>query len=328
MILEKLVGGEELSAVEAEGLMDSMMEGRCTDAQAGALLTALRMKGESVTEIASLARAMRRHAIAIHPQVGGLVDTCGTGGDGSCSFNVSTAAALIAAGAGIAVAKHGNRAISGKCGSADVLEQLGVRMLAPKEAETCIERNGISFLFAPLFHPAMKNAAAVRRELGIRTVFNILGPLANPAGAKVQVMGVYSPELTERLALVLHELGAKRALIVHSEGMDELGLGKSRVSELRGGAVDTYSIDAADFGLKKRDVPIAHNAEEGAAILLGVLKGEKGAARDMAALNAAAAIYASGASGDVAGAMEKALSSIDSGAALNKLEALRAFGRD
>ncbi|MFH0884948.1 MAG: anthranilate phosphoribosyltransferase [Candidatus Micrarchaeota archaeon] len=326
MILEKLVRKENLTPEDAEAAMSSIMDGIYTPAQTAAFLIALKMKGESLDEIAALARVMRKHAITIRPAVETLVDTCGTGGDSSNTFNISTTAAFIAAGSGVAIAKHGNRAVSGRCGSADVLEELGVKMLAPDAARECIEKTGIGFMFAPLFHPAMKNVAGVRKELGIRTIFNILGPLTNPANAKAQVLGVFDASLTETMAEVLRALGTERALVVHSGGMDEIGLGKTRVSELRDGRVETYELDASEFGFREQKAPTADSKEESASIMLSVLKGVKGAALDIALLNAAAAVYVGGKAKSIGDGVEAARVSVDSGAAMRKLEMLKTFG--
>lgn len=328
MILEKLMRREDLTQEEAESAMGSIMDGRYTPAQAAAFLIALKMKGESRNEIAALARAMRKRAITIEPSAANLVDTCGTGGDSAGTFNISTTAAFIAAGCGVAIAKHGNRAVSGRCGSADVLEELGVKMLPPGEVRECIEKTGMGFMFAPFYHPAMRNVAALRRELGVRTVFNILGPLTNPAGAKAQVVGVFDASLTETMAAALKELGAGRALVVHSGGMDEIGLGKTRVSELKKGEILTYTLDASEFGFTEQKVPTAGSKEESARITLSVLEGEMGAARDIALLNAAAAIYVGGKAETMGEGVGLARLSVDSGQALRKLEMLRAFGGD
>lgn len=324
-ILEKLIRKENLIADECKLIMNQMMEGACSPAQASAFLVALAMKGESVDEIAALAKSMRAHAVQIRPNIEMLIDTCGTGGDSSNTFNISTSAAFIAAGAGVVIAKHGNRAISGKCGSADVLEQLGVKMLTPEKTKECIEKIGIGFMFAPLFHPTMKNVAGIRRELGIRTVFNILGPLTNPANAKAQLLGVYNPNLTETIANVLNILGTERALVVCSEGLDEIGLGKTKISELKNKTVQTYHINALDFGIIKQDIPTANFKEESAAIMLDVLKGIKGAAQDVALLNAAAVIYIAGKSESIADGLKLARASIETGAAMEKLNALKNF---
>ncbi len=324
--LEKLVGGEDLDGPEAEALLRGMMEGRLSPAVSAAALVALRMKGESEGEIAALAREMRRHAKRIMPAVSGLVDTCGTGGDSLGTMNVSTVAAIIAAGAGVPVAKHGNRSVSGKSGSFDLLEKLGVKPLEPKAVERSIEKTGIGFMFAPLFHPAMKNVAPVRKELGIRTVFNLLGPLANPAGAQNQLVGVCKPGLTKVFANVLRELGAERALVVHGEGADELCLGRSVVSELRDGRVETYEVDAAEFGLMRGEIPRVSSPEESADIAMGVLGGAKGAARDVCLLNAGAAVYVGGKAGSIREGVERAGRAVDSGKALSKLREAAAFG--
>jgi anthranilate phosphoribosyltransferase len=326
MTLEKVIRGGDLSAAEAAALMEGMMDGSLGQARAAAMLVALRMKGESAEELASFARVMRKHAVIIRPRAGCLVDTCGTGGDGSGTFNISTTAAFIAAGAGVAIAKHGNRAVSGRCGSADALEALGVRLLGPEAARDCIESNGIGFLYAPLFHPAMKAVMPLRKELGVRTAFNMLGPLSNPANAAAQVLGVYAPAMTKVMAEALRQLGCRRALVVHSEGMDELGLGMSAVSELKCGKLSEYGLDASSLGFRKAGIPRASSKEESARIILSVLSGDGGPARDISALNAAAAIYVSGEADSMAAAVEAALGSIDSGAAMDKLAALRAFG--
>ncbi len=321
----KLMRRENLTREEARAAMNGIMSGKSSHVQTAAFLVALQMKGPTREEITALAMEMRSHGVSIRPSREPLVDTCGTGGDSSNTFNISTAAALIAAGANVPIAKHGNRSVSSSCGSADVLEALGVRMLQPEEVESCINRIGIGFMFAPYFHPAMKNVAPVRKELETRTIFNILGPLANPAGASAQVLGVFDPELTEIMARVLLDLGTKRALVVHSEGMDEIGLGCTRVSELLNGQVDTTIIHAADFGIERQPVPKVSSKEESASIIRGVLNGDRGPARAIAALNAAAAIYVAGLAGGIADGLERAFASIDSKAALAKLDELRDF---
>jgi anthranilate phosphoribosyltransferase len=324
-LLQKITERKGLAPAEARSAMDRIMGGSSTPAQTAAFLVALKMKGETREEVAAFAEAMRAKAVNIRPSREPLVDTCGTGGDSSGTFNISTAAAIIAAGSGVAVAKHGNRAVSGKSGSADVLEELGVGMHKPDDVRRCIDEAGIGFMFAPFFHPAMKNVAEVRRELGIRTVFNILGPLTNPAGAGAQVLGVYDPELTGTMADVLMRLGAKRALVVHSEGMDEIGLGTTKISELRDGRVETRIIDASEFGIDRADVPRADSKEESARIILDVLRAKLGPARDIAALNAAAAIYVGGIAESIADGLARACRAIDSTAAFGKLEELRNF---
>lgn len=328
-LLKKLVARENLSSGEAESLMEGMMSGSLTHAQMAAALVALKMKGETREEISAFAKVMRKNAVQINPEPesesGMLVDTCGTGGDSLDTFNISTAAAFIAAGAGVQVAKHGNRSVSGRSGSADALEQLGAKMLQPPQVERCIEQVGIGFMFAPFFHPAMKNAAPVRKELGIRTVFNILGPLTNPANAQAQVIGVFDPSLTGTFAHVLHSLGTMHALVVHSEGMDEIGLGKTRISELKDGKIENYEIDGKEFGFEKKEIPRVHGKEESAAMIVRVLEGERGAARDVSVLNAAAAIYVGGKAETIAGGAGLAADSIDSGKALEKLNRLVKF---
>jgi anthranilate phosphoribosyltransferase len=324
-ILHKLMRKENLTQQEAGAAMSSIMERRCTPAQAAAFLVALKMKGESKEEIAASAKAMRDHAVTIRPAAEPLVDTCGTGGDSSNTFNISTTAAFIAAGSGVTIAKHGNRAVSGRCGSADVLEELGVRMLPPDSVRECIDKTGIGFMFAPFFHPAMKNVAGVRKELGIRTIFNILGPLTNPANAKAQVLGVFDPNLTEMMAGVLLSLGTARALVAHSEGMDEIGLGKTKVSELRDGEVRTYELDASEFGFTAQRVPTAASKEDGASIMLSVLKGVEGPALDISLLNAAAAIYVGGKAESIRDGLELARISVESGAVMRRLERLRQY---
>lgn len=317
-MLEKIIDGNDLEENEARQILQEMMSGQMEPAKAAAYLVALKMKGESVGEITAFARGMRESASRIEAG-GNLVDTCGTGGDSKGTFNISTASAFIAAGAGVRIAKHGNRAVSGKCGSADLLEELGVRMVGPEKVKACIGECGFGFMFAPLFHPAMRNVMPVRRALGIRTVFNLLGPLTNPASADAQVIGVYDPKLCEVFAKVLQNLGCSRALIVHSEGMDEIGLGKTKITELSDG-IRSYTIDAKDFGFERREIPKASTREESAAIVMGLLKGEKGAARDVCLLNAAAAIYAGGNAGSIEEGAGIAAESVDSGSALGKLE--------
>ena len=324
-ILGKLVLKENLTPEEASRAMKKIMSGESTAAQTGAFLTALRMKVETKEEIAALAAEMRRHAKSIHPSREPLVDTCGTGGDSTGTFNISTTAALIAAGAGVNIAKHGNRSVSSKCGSADVLEELGAKMLQPEDVRRCIDGIGIGFMFAPYFHPAMMNVKGVRGELGFRTFFNMLGPLTNPAGASAQVIGVFHPDLTDTMAEVLLILGTTRALVVHSDGMDEIGLGFTRISELEDGKVETRMLDASDFGIAKQEVPKVSSKEESSRITLGVLRGEMGAAREISVINAAAAIYVAGMAEGIVEGLVLARRSIDSGAAMARLEALRSF---
>ncbi|MBN2121823.1 anthranilate phosphoribosyltransferase [Candidatus Micrarchaeota archaeon] len=328
-MLQRIMDKEGMDSSEAEALMRSIMGGEFSDAEIAGILVALKMKGESVEEISAFAKVMRENSVRIAPKVeGALVDTCGTGGDSLGTFNISTAAAFIACGAGIPIAKHGNKAVSGKSGSADVLEELGGRMLSPPQVEACIGEVGFGFMFAPFFHPAMKNVMPVRGALGVRTVFNILGPLTNPAGAQAQVLGVFEPSLLPKMAQVLDSLGVGHALVVHSGGMDELGLGESEVAELKNGNVESYSLDSAEFGFLPAKIPACSSASESAEIVRGVLEGKAGPARDVCVLNAAAAIYVGGGASGIGEGVGIAENSIDSGSALGKLEEFARFGRD
>lgn len=331
--IARIIRGESLNEEEAAQAMGEVMSGQATPSQIAAFITALRLKGETVDEIAGAARTMRDNAHRIHPRVTPLVDTCGTGGDGAHTFNISTASALVVAGAGVAVAKHGNRAVSSAAGSADVLEALGVAVdLPPAAVERCIDEVGIGFLFAPVFHPAMRFAAGPRREIGIRTIFNFLGPLTNPAGAQLQVVGVYEPRWVEPLAYVLARLGVQGALVVHGEadGIDELSLsGPSLVARLHQGRVEMGRVAPEEVGLK-RQAPSAiagGDARENAQIIRQVLAGRKGPARDVVLLNSAAALLVAGKAGDLADGVRLAATSIDSGAALARLEHLIQFTR-
>ncbi len=322
--LQKIVEGHDLSAEEAESLMGEIFD-KATDAQIGALLVAMRMKGESVPEIAGLARKMRSSAVRIHPHVAGtLVDTCGTGGDASNTINISTAAAIVTASCGVPVAKHGNYAVSSKCGSANVLSELGVNISPrPEEVGAAIESLGIGFMLAPLFHPAMKRVGQIRRELGMRTVFNILGPLTNPAGAKAQVMGVYDPRLCEKLAQVLSRLGSERAMVVHGQGMDEIAnTGETMVSELNRGSVKSYLLHPGDFGYplaRKEDIS-GGTPFENASKLVGVMKGERSPARDIIAMNSAAALYVADKATSLQEGAEMAEAALDLGRPLQTLK--------
>ncbi len=321
-----------MSIEEAEALMGEIFD-KATDAQIGALLIALRMKGESASEIAGLARKMRSSAIRISPRVSGnLVDTCGTGGDASNTINISTAAAIVTAACGVPVAKHGNYAVSSKCGSANVLSELGVNISPqPTEVQAMIETLGIGFMLAPIFHPAMKRVGQLRRELGMRTVFNILGPLTNPAGAKAQVMGVYDPKLCEKLAQVLRILGAERAMVVHGMGMDEItNTGETAVSELKEGTVKSYLIHPDDFGYgpAKPEAIAGGSPEDNALKLVRVLKGERSAARDIIAMNSGAAIYVSGRASSLKEGAMLAEEAIDSRKALETLTQMVAVNGD
>ncbi|MBN1855338.1 MAG: anthranilate phosphoribosyltransferase [Dehalococcoidia bacterium] len=324
-----LATGRSLDATETACVMREIMQGDATPAQIGAFVMGLRMKGETADEIAGMARAMLSCAVRIDP--GADLDTCGTGGDGSRSFNISTAAAFVASGAGVRVAKHGNRAMSSQCGSADVLEALGVRLdLEPDEVKQCITEMGIGFLFAPRFHPAMKYAAGPRREIGVRTVFNILGPLCNPAGARTQLLGVAEPALVEKMAGVLHRLGFQRAMVVHGEdGLDEISpSGKTIICELNYGRMKTYSVVPGDFGLKptEREELAGGTARDNAALLRDVLVGRRrGPCRDVVVMNAAAGLMVAGAARTLREGAEMAFHSIDSGRALKKLDSLAEF---
>jgi anthranilate synthase/phosphoribosyltransferase len=332
--IDKGVRRVDLTEDEMLRVMEAIMDGRASPAQIAAFITALRMKGETVDEIAGAARCMRVKALPIRvPSDKPLVDTCGTGGDRSSTFNISTTTAFVAAAAGAQVAKHGNRSVSSRCGSADGLERLGGRIdLPPDDVGRSIEEAGIGFLFAPLFHGSMKHAAAPRREVGIRTIFNILGPLTNPARARFQLLGVYDGQLCERLARVLIRLGAERAMVVHGlDGLDEITVtARTQVSEVRDGRVESYLFDPREHGidLHPPDDLRGGNAEENARITRGILAGEiRGAKRDIVLINAAAALQVSGVAGTIGGGVEMSREAIDSGAALQKLEQLREASR-
>ena len=332
---------QSLSREEARAVMAQVLAGECTDAQIAALLVGLHMKGETVEEIVGFAEAIRAAAapLGLHPShtvdVSGtgrdaLVDTCGTGGDASGTFNISTATALVVAGAGVRVAKHGNRSVTSKCGSADVMEALGVNInLAPARIAACLQEVGIAFLFAPAMHSAMKYVQSARRELRLRTVFNLLGPLTNPAHASAQVVGVYSPALVEKLAEALSMLGLHRALVVHGlDGLDEITItGPTRIAEVREGTVRTYEVTPEEFGMKRArlDEIAGGDATVNADIIREILAGKKSARRDVVLLNASAALVAAGRVDHLAGAVPLASESIDSGAAATKLEALVRF---
>lgn len=329
--IKKLVEGKNLTREEAALSMDAIMRGDATPSQISAFITALRIKGETVDEITGCAEKMREHAVNIYPHHKDLVDTCGTGGDVSGTFNISTVAAFVAAGAGVAIAKHGNRSVSSRCGSADVLEALGVKIdIEPKQVEACINEIGIGFLFAPNFHKAMRFAMPTRKEIGIRTIFNLLGPLTNPAHAAFQVMGVFNAELTEPLAKVLGNLGVKSAYVVHGmDGLDEISISdKTRVSHLKDGKVSTHLLDPAELGLKKgeKEDVLGGTVADNVRITHAILKGEdKGAKRDVVLINAAAAIQICGKAKDMKEGLKLAATSIDSGAALVKLQELAQF---
>jgi len=332
---------ESLSREQARAVMSEVLTGQCTDAQIAALLVALHMKGETVEEIVGFAEAIRGAATPLAlagnstidvsgTERDALVDTCGTGGDASGTFNISTATALVAAGAGVRVAKHGNRSVTSKCGSADVMEALGVNItLPPARVADCLREVGIAFLFAPAMHSAMKYVQPARRELKLRTVFNLLGPLTNPAHASAQVVGVYSDELVEKLAEALSMLGLQRALVVHgADGLDEISISEStRVAEVRNGHVGTYEGTQEEFGLRRASLEAiaGGDAAENARIIREVLEGKKSACRDVVLLNAAATLVAAGRANHLSEAMPVAAAAVDSGAAMRKLEALVAF---
>jgi len=324
--IDTLVAGQSLTMEQAAAVMNEIMGGEATPAQFGAFVTALRLKGETVEEIAGMAKVMRERAVPIAVSEP-VVDTCGTGGDAWGSFNISTAAAFVVAGAGLKVAKHGNRSMSSICGSADVMEALGIRIdLGAEQVQKCLEKVGIGFMFAPNFHPAMKYAAAPRREIGIRTVFNILGPLTNPAGAKAQVLGVAEGSLTMKMAQVLELLGCHHALVVHGEdGLDEITPGgRTTVCELKGGTINSYSLAPEDLGFQRADRESLKggSAQDNAGLLRKVLEGEKGPRRDIVLMNAAAALKAGDKAASLEEGIEIAKESIDSRKALEKLEGL------
>jgi anthranilate phosphoribosyltransferase len=327
--INSLVQGIGLTEGEMQATMLEIMEGRATDAQIGAFLSALRMKGETVEEITGAARIMREKALKIKAPEGTL-DTCGTGGDMAGTFNISTTTALIVAAAGVPVAKHGNRSVSSSSGSADVLEALGVKIdLAPEKVERCLFETGFGFLFAPLFHPAMKYAIGPRREMGIRTIFNILGPLTNPAGAKRQLLGVFSGRLTETLASVLGNLGAEDALVLHGEdGLDEITITDgTRVSRFRGGKVENSVISPEDFGLGRADLKAIAGGDKhrNAAITMDILKGVPGPCLDTALMNSGAALMVAGRAGTLREGLALASETVSSGSALACFEKIKAF---
>jgi len=330
--LQKVIDGRDLTREEAREVMGSVMEGEATPAQIGGFLVALRVKGETADEIAGSAEAMRAHVLHVRPHRDDLVDTAGTGGDGQSTINISTAAALVAAAAGSAVAKHGNRAVSSASGSADVLEALGFSLeQEPERIARSIDELGFGFLFAPSHHPAMRHAAAVRRELGTRTVFNVLGPLTNPAGARAQIVGVYSPQLVRTIADVLARLGSRRAFVVHgAAGIDELSpAGPNLVCEVVDGEVHDREIDPLDLGVPRCDPAELRGAspEQNAQVIREVFAGRDGAARDAILLNAAGAIAAGGHAADLREGLALARDAVASGAAGERLEQLAAFSR-
>jgi anthranilate phosphoribosyltransferase len=326
-LIEKLQRRQDLTSDEAGAAMDEIMEGRAQPAQIAGLLVALAMKGERPSEIVGLARTMRAKATKLSRSYEPVFDTCGTGGDRAHTFNVSTVAALVLAACGVKVAKHGNRSVSSRCGSADVFEALGVNVAAtPDVVERCLDQAGIAFFFAPTFHPSMRHAAPTRRELGIRTAFNLLGPLTNPAGAARQLVGVPRPELTELVARSLALLGAERAWVVHgADGLDEISTtGYTKVSECRGGAVNTFYVHPSDYNLPKASPAALRggDATENAAIARGVLAGDRGPARDIVLLNAAASLLVAGSVTNVADGIAHAERALDSGTGAGVLERL------
>lgn len=325
--LASVVEGKRLSREAAQQVMEAVMDGAATPSQIGALLAMIQMRGETVDELTGFAQGMRAKLNRVPTVQEGLLDTCGTGGDGARTFNISTAAAIVAAGGGVRVAKHGNRAMSSKSGSADVLEALGVNIsLGREEAAVCLKELGICFLFAQLYHPSMRHAAVPRKELGFRTIFNLLGPINNPAGADRQLLGIYDQEKTELIGEVLKELGTKRALVVAShEGLDEISLSApTRVTELKDGKLTTYDIVPDDLGLRPCSIEdvAGGTAEENAEKIRIVLSGEKGALRDIVIANAGASFYVSGVSGTLQEGVKRAANAIDSGEAARKLEQL------
>ncbi len=332
--IQLLVDGKDLSFEHAQQSMREIMGGEATPAQIGAFLTALRMKGETIDEITALAMVMREHAVRINPHVNGrTVDTCGTGGDLVKTFNVSTTAALVASGAGVPIAKHGNRSVTSKCGSADVLEAMGVNLNAPPSVvQRAIEEVGIGFMFAPAFHPAMKNAIIPRREIGVRTVFNILGPLTNPANATAQVLGVYDPNLVEQMAKVLQKLGTEEAIVVHGmDGLDEIStIGKTKLAILKDGQVSTKEITPQDLKLKvarPNDIS-GFDVEQSARLLVNILNGSEKrdpARYEMVLANAAAALVVGGKADGLASAVELARESVVNGRAYDRLKQLIRF---
>ncbi len=325
--INRILAHQNLTDEAMTQVMRSIMTGGATPAQIGGFLIGLRMKGETVQEITAAARVMRELATRVEIDAENLIDTCGTGGDSSGSFNISTASAFVAAAAGARVAKHGNRSISSKSGSADLLEAAGVRLdLTPQQVAQCVQKVGLGFMFAPAHHSAMKHAIGPRRELGVRTLFNVLGPLTNPAGAPNQLLGVFSDELLEPLANVLQSLGSRHVLVVHSrDGLDEISIGDhTEVAELKDGIVRRYAISPEQFGMQR--TPVSELAVEGAgqslAVIRSVLEDSPGAARDIVCLNAGAAIYAAGLAESLAEGVEKADTAIASGEARNKLDQL------
>lgn len=331
--LKKIIQRQDLQEAEMGEVMTEIMSGNVTDAQIGAFMGALSTKGETFAELAGAARAMRRKATRIQLAADPVVDTCGTGGDRSNTFNISTTAAFVVAGCGVTVAKHGNRSVSSQCGSADVLEALGVRLdIVPELVEEAVQTVGIGFLFAPLFHGAMKHAAKARKEVGIRSIFNMLGPLTNPAGANCQLLGVFAPELTEMFAQALKLLGARRAFVVHGhDGLDEISIcAPTRVSELNDGIIRTFDVTPEQLLGKSADPKdlVGGDPAMNADIARRIFSGEKGPRRDVVVVNAGAALVAAGVARDFSEGIRMAEGSIDKGEAQGKLDALVRFTRE
>ena len=330
--LNNLLAKQNLSSTDMQAVMRSIMQGEATSAQIAGFMIALRMKGESVDEIAAAAQVMRDLSSKVVIDIDNLVDTCGTGGDGSSTFNVSTASALVAASAGVKIAKHGNRSVSSKCGSADVLEALGVKLdLSPEQVSACVQQVGIGFMFAPMHHSSMKHAITPRKELGVRTLFNLLGPLTNPAGAKRQVLGVFSDDWLEPIAQVLKALSAQHVLVVHAQdGLNELSIaGPSNVCELRDGNISRYQVTPEEMGLERASLALIklNDVQESVAMIRALLAGESGAAADIVALNAGAAIYVAGISKDLSAGVALAQQQLANGEAAQTLQQLVTFSQ-
>jgi len=331
--LSKIVKREDLNEEQMSQMITEIFSGNITDAQIGAMMAALATKGETFEELAGAARAMRRKALRIQTSTSTVVDTCGTGGDGAHTFNISTTTSFVVAACGVTVAKHGNRSVSSQCGSADLLEALGVKLdTAPEIVEEAVQEIGIGFLFAPLYHGAMRFAAKARKEVGLRSIFNMLGPLTNPAGANCQLLGVYAPELTEMFAHALQLLGAKRAFVVHGhDGLDEISVcAPTRVSELKDGFIRTYDISPEQyFGEQAEPADLlGGNPEENAQITRNILNGEKGPKRNVVLINAAAALVAAGQAEDFKQGIRMAETAIDDGTAAKKMEALIKYSQE
>ncbi len=325
--IQTVINKTDLSENEMRSVMNNIMTGECTDAQIAGFLVGLRSKGETVDEITAAASVMRELASRVHINHDNLIDTCGTGGDGSNTFNISTTAAFVVAAAGGHVAKHGNRSVSSKSGSADVLETAGVKLeLTPEQVAQCVEEIGIGFMFAPMHHSAMKHAIGPRKDLGVRTVFNVLGPLTNPAGAKRQVMGVFSKDWLETLANVLKNLGSEQVMIVHSEdGMDEISISApTNIAELKDGEIKTYKIEPEQFGMQRADIStlVVENVEESFNVMQAVLDNQSGPTQDIVLLNAGAAIYTAGIEDTLATGIASARQVIENGSASSRLNQL------